>query len=82
MHRRAIGIHGHCHRHVFHGEFINGFHAQVLEGHHAGCLDCLGHEIRGATHGHEIRGAMFADRLDPHRTTLGLAHHGDETGLL
>ena len=82
VHRRAVRIDGDGDRHVLHREFVDGFHAEILERHDARRLDGLRHQVGGATHGHEVGRAMLANGLDARGPALGLAHHGDEAGLL
>ena len=82
MHRLAARVHGHRHRHILHGELVDGLHAEVLEGHHARSTDRLRHEVGRTAHRHQVSGLVLADGLDADGPALGLADHGDETGLL
>ena len=77
----AFAIHRHGHRHVLHGKLVDRFHAQVGKAHHRRCLDGLGHQVGGATHGHQVGALVFLDGLDGDGAALGLADHGNEAGL-
>ena len=81
MDRGAVGIDGDGDGHVFHFEFVDGFHAEVGECDDAAGLDGFGHQIRGAADGHEVGALIFLDDLDRFGAALGLADHGDEAGL-
>ena len=50
MYGFAGGIHRHGDGHVFHFEFVDGFHPQVFKGCHTGFADGLGDQVGGAAY--------------------------------
>ena len=76
-----MAVDSHRHRHVLDLEFVNGFHAQVVEAQNAGALDSLRHEVGGTTNCHQVNGAVVADGLDRLRATLRFADHAEQAGV-
>src|SRR5271157_416190 len=82
VHRVAVDVHRDRHWHVLHLEFVDGFHAEILERQHARFLDRLRDEIRRAADRHQVNRLMVANSLDRCGTALRLAHHAEKASLL
>ena len=61
------------HRHVFHLEFVNGFHAKILKCNHASPADGFGDEIGRTAHGDEINALVLLNGLNGLRAALSFS---------
>ena len=82
MHRLTAHVHGNRHRHVLHLELVDRLHAEFGEGKHLRRDDRLGHQVGCTADRHQVDRLAVTNRLDGHRSTLGLADHADQSGLL
>src|SRR5271157_416161 len=81
VHRVAVDVHRDRHWHVLHLEFVDGFHAEILERQHARFLDRLRDEIRRAANRHQVDRLVVANGFDRRRTALRLAYHAEQSGF-
>src|SRR5271157_5256375 len=70
VHRVAVHVHGDRDRHVLHLEFVDGFHAEILERQHARFLDRLRDEISRAANRHQVDRLVVANGFDRRRAAL------------
>ena len=69
------------HRHVFHGELVNRFHAEVFKCNHFGLFDRAADEISRPTNRHQIGHFVPADDFNRVMSALCLSDHGKQTEI-
>ena len=81
MYRFAFAIDRNSHRHIFHFEFVDGFHTQVIKADNFRAFNRLRHQISGATNGHQVNSFIVFNRFDRDWTTFGFTDHAQQTGF-
>ena len=74
----TLSVDGYGDRHVYDLKFIDGFHAEVLEGENAGGANGLRDEVGCAADGDQVDGLELADCVEGDLAAFGFADHAEQ----